>query len=623
MQSTHVDWKKIVTHPIALLAFLLLTVFLVYLPALSVPPYLDDNSAILNNTRVTDIKNISLIFRDFFVGRGLVQLSLALEWHYFDDEIRAMHGFNILYHLLAAMLVYFCVRAVRRFLYPGSQNEWRRYAGLGAALVFALHPVNTQPVTYIISRANILATIFFLAGIFFPLKIYFLYRARERTFWARCLWFASMLAVFAVCFLLGLGSKEIIVTLPLVWLMLLACAWRRERILTILKRLSLFCLPFAILFIAYFIYRKVTLGAYLSFPDIEARSPWVNFGTQICIMVLYYIPRTLIPVNLLFRPPFPLVNSIGDPRLLLSVLVLILIGMIALYLFRKKTEISLGIFWFFVTLAPTSTLIPLWDLIAERRLYLSMIGAALIAESLFFYLWKQSRRPIRLAAVNYSAAVVILFSVLTLMRNVEYQNPTRFWHKEHLYSPYNLENLHNYLYRLSQNNHGDEAKKVLQNLNWDKIKEQNEFIDTGSLDSLIRLMLNYRIEVEYASMLAEKNAEKYPSPFTLNTYQLALMVQHRFKDAMEIIDKTLAMDRNHVDTLFNKAFIFRIFGLYSSAEECLAMAMRLRPDDIVLLEEQVELYRAMKKDTGPIETKIEALKGKNKYASEIDLKSSL
>ncbi|MGC9329146.1 MAG: tetratricopeptide repeat protein, partial [Candidatus Hinthialibacter sp.] len=404
---------------------------------------------------------------------------------------------------------------------------------------------------------------------------------------------------------------------------LLACSWRGERNGTILKRLLLFCLPFVILFIAYFIYRKVTTGAFLYFPDIEARSPWVNFGTQMCIVVMYYIPRTLIPVNLLFRPPFPLVQSIGDPRLWFSAFALILIGLIALYLFRKRTEISFGIFWFFVTMAPTSTFIPLWDLIAERRVYLSMIGAAVMAESIFFYLWKQPRKPIRLAAVYYSAAIVILFSALTLMRNLEYQNPTRFWYKEHLYSPYNLENLHNYLFRLSQNNREGEVKKVLQNLDWDKIKEENEFIDTTSLDSLIRLMLNYRIEVEYASLLAKENSEKYPTPDSLNTYQLALMVQHRFKDAMEVIDQTLAMNRNHVDTLFNKAFIYRIFGHYKSAEECLAKAIRFRPNDIVLLEEQVELYRAMKKDTGAIEKKIESLRRDNKYASQIDLKSSL
>lgn len=617
-------WKRFLYSPGGLLLLLLGTTFLIYLPALRVPPYLDDNSAILENLRITNPAYLSQIFNGFFFNRGLVQLSLALEWRLSKDAIPLMHLSNIGMHLLAVVLAYYAARAVWKFLYPklAQKDDWKYY-GLISAAVFALHPLNTQPVTYIIARADVMATIFFLLGILIPLQMVFVYSSKPRGLIGRVAWFGATLAVLGICFAFGFSCKEIIATLPPVLLILFVCSWRKEKWPTLLIRFGAFCLPIVGLIGAYLIYRKITFGNYLYIPDIEARSPLVNLYTQICIIVLYYIPRIFIPVNLLFRPPFPLAQSLADPRLIACLFVILSLFVAAAVLWRKKPEFLFGALWFFLTLAPTSSLIPLWDLIAERRIYLASFGFALAAESIFFILRKTPQKNLRSLTLAFSIGVFAIFSILSLQRNFEYQNPARFWLKEHAYSPYNLENLHNYLYTLSQNGEEEQAKKVLTELDWVQLKEKNEFIDTGSLDFLIRMMLHHKIELDYAVFLAEKNAERFPNPYSMNTYQLALMVQRRFKDAMDVIEKTLAINPNHVDTLFNKAFIYRIFNYYNEAQECLTKAMQLQPENIALLEEQVELLKVQQKDAREIEKRVAELKTKNKYSSEMDLRSSL
>ncbi len=619
------DWKRWIASPGFLLALLTIVVIGIYLPALGVPPYLDDYSAIINNSRITKLEDFSNILQHFFTGRGLVQLSFIFEWHTFSNAIRAMHVSNILFHLLAVLLVYFCTRSIWKFLHPDitGDSHWKYY-GLAAAALFALHPINTQPVTYIVARSDVMATIFYLLGIWIPLIVISYFSKRGGG--AIQTGIAAILTLFLVGFFMALGfsCKEIAVTLPVVFWLLLIGSWRRLPIGIFLLRIVLCIVPVLLAIGAYLMYRKSVMGGYLLIEDLQARPPLVNLYTQICILVFYYIPRLLFPVNLLFRPPFPLTTSWLDPRLLisLSLLGIILVGTVLC--FRKKPEIAFGWLWFLVALSPTSSILPLWDLIAERRIYLPLVGLVLMAESLFFTAWKSSRFRGKQLLPAFLFSGLVLFSVLSFLRNAEYRHPIRFWQKEHAYSPYNLENLHNYLYALSQEGHDGQVKDILTHLDWNIVKEKNDTVDTGSLDALIRLMLNYRVEVDYATLLAQKNAEKFPNqPLMLHTYQLALMVQQRFKDAMDVIDQTLKTDPNHVDTLLNQAYIYRIFGHFDLARSAVERALSLSPEYIPSLEELAELLKSTNQDASVVEKKIQDLRKQNKFANELELKSSL
>ena len=616
---------KWIQKPWILLLILIAATFIIYLPAINVPPYLDDNSAIVNNSRITDIQNQDIIFRDFFIGRGLTNLLYSLEWHYFSDPIKAMHVTSILFHLLAVILVYFASKSIWKFLYPeiAEDPNWKYY-GLIAASVVALHPINTQCVTYVIARAGILATIFYLLGITIPLIGMRYLNSRGTNAIKTILATVLTVATIGACLMLGVACKEIAVTLPAAFMVLWICSWRKKSIATLLLRITLCTLPVLIAFGGFLLYRKSQMGGYLLIEDLQARSMTANLYTQICVIVLYYVPRILVPVNLLFRPPYALAETIFDTRFLFSLAIIIAVGIMVLKHFRKKPEYLFGYLWFFITLAPTSSILPLWDIIAERRLYLPMFGIAVVAESLFFALIKSDSFIPKKKIVAYTVSILVLFSSLTLFQNIEYQNPIRFWSREFAYSPYNLENLHNYLYRLAESGQDQKVQEVLQQLDWDRVREENKNIDTGSLDTLIRFMLNYRIEVDYAALLAQKNAEKFNKNLLLqNTYQLALLIQGKIDEAMNVIEQTLQIDPNHIDTLLNKSLILRAQGQFAASQECLDRARSVAPNYLPVLEEQLELDRAQNKDTSALEKRIRDIQANSKYVNEIGLKSSI
>jgi protein O-mannosyl-transferase len=615
----------ILASPWFLLFILLAWVFIAYIPALSVPAYLDDYSAIINNPRVTNHANLPQILEHFFFNRGLVQLSFAMEWHYFSEAIKAMHLMNVLYHLIATLLVYFCVRAIWQFLYPKiEQQKYWSYHGLIAASFFALHPINTQPVTYIISRANIFATIFFVLGILLSLKIISCWSPEPKSVVKRLLVVVSVIIAMSGCFALGLSSKEIIITLPVIFALLLVYSIRDKKPSLIILRIFLASLPVLLVFGAYLMYRKYTLGAFLSIPDMEARTPLTNLYTQTCIIVFYYIPRIVAPVNLLFRPTFAVVESLFDPKFLVAASAIMAALVVAVLRFRKSPEISFGILWFFIALAPTSSIIPIWDLVAERRIYLPSIGIAIIVESSIFALIKYKNLKWKKPAMGFFLSMLVVFSTLTLWRNFEYQNPVSFWQKEHVAAPNNLENLHNYLYRLTEAGQDEKVKSILSDLNWNEIKSKNEFVDGNSLDFLLRIMLHNNIEQDYATLLAKKNVENHPgNVLFLHTYQLGLMRTNKIAEALDAINQTLQINPRHIDTLVNKAILFRLGRLYKDANACLQYALKCEPDSRMVLDELVLLYESTGNDASQFKERIKALKKHDKYSSQIELKSSL
>jgi hypothetical protein len=218
---------------------------------------------------------------------------------------------------------------------------------LAAAALFALHPINTQPVTYIVARSMSWQRSF-ICGHLDSSDRDFVFLKRGGG--AIQTGIAAILTLFLVGFswLLGFSCKEIAVTLPVVFWLLLIGSWRRLPIGIFLLRIVLCIVPVLLAIGAYLMYRKSVMGGYLLIEDLQARPPLVNLYTQICILVFYYIPRLLFPVNLLFRPPFPLTTSWLDPRLLISLSLLGIIRSEPFSVFEKSLKSRLdgyGFWW--------------------------------------------------------------------------------------------------------------------------------------------------------------------------------------------------------------------------------------------------------------------------------------
>jgi len=602
-------WLRVLKHPLFLISLTLFAIFLLYIPSLDVPPYMDDYIAIFMNPQVTDLSNLRYVLKEYLVNRGLVQISFALDWHLAPGRIAVMHLTSILWHILAAGLTWLCVKNLwRLFYYPDSQNHpASRYFGLIAAVFFGFHPINTQPATYLAARADVMATVFFLLGVIVACWMLIrIEKAQSRPGGLAVQLFALSLTV-GVFTAAGLGCKEIIITLPALVLLQLILFWRNKPVKTILFRSFLYCLPMIAAVAGYLAYRILVLGAVFGFPDVEARSPMENFLTQICILVLYYLPRVFLPFKLLFAPSFPPVGSWADPRLYFSLAVILILLGTAVYYLRKRPETGYGILWFFVTLAPTSSFIPLWDLIAERRLYLPLIGVGLVVESVA-YLFLQNRNSlIQKRAVALLAAFTILFTYLTVRRNMDYRDPVQFWYREVKYSPDSLSPFHSLIYKLADEGRNEEAVAAFKTIDWKKIK-QHKFISGDRLDFLIRFMLIHDIDLNRAAQLAESHVSMHPESTTyLATLQYAYMKQNRLEEAMATVQKALRITPWHLESLVNQATLYQLTNENDKALESLQKAVKYYPNDTMGWVGLADYYDRTGKDSTEIRKKIAAL----------------
>lgn len=145
---------------------LTLLIVLVYSNTILNTFHFDDIPSILEKPWIRGLDKIPEFILSFF-QRPLVILSFNLNYSISGFEVWSYHIFNILFHIIATLLVYKLVQQIIFFLRKHSnKNTFHLFSWpYFSALVFALHPLSTQSVTYISSRSSILATIFYILAL--------------------------------------------------------------------------------------------------------------------------------------------------------------------------------------------------------------------------------------------------------------------------------------------------------------------------------------------------------------------------------------------------------------------------------------------------------------------------
>ena len=159
-------WRGRLSDPRLHLALLALATLPVYLPALGAPFYLDDYPSILDNPAITRWHGFAALHA-FAPMRWLTYLTLAFDYRRFGPDARGYHGVNIVLHLLVAFAVYGLARALLRTprLASTGTPAARTALPLLAAALFALHPLHTEAVTYVVQRLTSLVALFYIAAL--------------------------------------------------------------------------------------------------------------------------------------------------------------------------------------------------------------------------------------------------------------------------------------------------------------------------------------------------------------------------------------------------------------------------------------------------------------------------
>lgn len=358
---------------------------------------------------------------------------------------RGYHAVNLLIHVLAGLTLFGLIRRTIRVapFFNERVQASAHWIAFGIAMLWLLHPLQTQSVTYIIQRAESLMGLFYLLMLYGLLRFATTAAQPLKSIWLFCTIVAAAL---------GMGSKAVMVTAPVVALaydrVFLAANWRE----LISKRWIAHAGITASLLVL--VISGVVQGVLFPASSSKARSATVGFGLsdknhlyrvtsfEYLLTEAKVIPRYLklsaLPIDQVLDYKMEKVDpnalSAGElfaESLLPGLLVLALLGGTIVALVKKPWLGFLGV-WFFVILAPTSSIIPIRDPIYEHRMYLSL--AAVLALFVAGVWWLVSRlgkeglaHSIGPICAGVCLAPAIAFMVLTIQRNTLYSDPLALW----------------------------------------------------------------------------------------------------------------------------------------------------------------------------------------------------
>lgn len=410
--------------------------FMVYCNTFNMSFNFDDAANIINNPVIREF-NPAGIKQAFKTSRGVGIITFQMNYQLSGLNVFSYHLLNLFIHIASALLVYRFLALLLKT--PCFREDSDTYltslpTPFFSALIFVVHPIQTQAVTYIVQRFTSLATLFYLAAAICYLQARLCQSKESRPVSAStAAWLAGCVAASFCAF----NSKQIAYTLPLTLVLLECLCFRvdKKKLLAIaaisVTALGAFLLKFGF-GKASFEQALIAMDEATRLQTITSRSDYLF--TQFRV-ILTYIRLLFLPVNQSVEYDYALSHSFLEPAVLGSFSVLLLLFGGALILVRRSRTgnvgqrvIAFGIFWFFLTLAIESSVLPIIDLIFEHRVYLPSVGAiAAITTAGLNFAWRRDLEKGKGVACVALLLIAVVFAGAAWKRNLVWQSEVTLW----------------------------------------------------------------------------------------------------------------------------------------------------------------------------------------------------
>ena len=399
--------------------------FLVYYNSLPNEFVFDDESVVIGNASIQSLSNIPKFFSadegfHKVIGRyyrPVVSASYAIDYAIWGLDPYGYHLTNVIIHIIACLLLFKILSALFW------RYKYRNLFSLFATLIFAVHPIHTEAVSWVSGRTDSLVTLFFFASFLCYLEF-----TKEQEFVKSEKAFRKIetknyfyLALSLLFYATGLLTKEMIITMPLI-IILYDFVYRK-------KNLNYFkenWITYALFILVTLVYIWVR---YELLKDVPERDNYLYFkgksydivaGTMLKTIPVYF-RLMFAPVPLLYHynGVIPDVSSFMDSAVSLSLAFIALLIVISVYFYKKDSIISFCILFFLITLLPVMNIVPTMNLMAERFLYFPSFALALLICHLAML--GSSKRDFSILLIGL-LVIISLLSYLTYKRNIDWKD---------------------------------------------------------------------------------------------------------------------------------------------------------------------------------------------------------
>ena len=547
-------------------AFILsIITFLFYLPSLNYPFQFDD---LANITKKFSIRTDDPLTRFFSNSRWIADWLNRINYELDKFNPFYYRLFNVLIHIAAGILLFYlisflCQKAKSsKFLNKNSSLIAFATAGL-----FLLHPVQTQTVSYVIQgRLEGLASMLVIANLLVLLNAVTTKKINLKYF---------LIFLSAIISIISFGSKEIIIVTPILfficdWFFLANSEWQN------LKTRIWYHATFALIFYTVFFARYMDFSFFtraisLKMVTANNRGNILTNHAQDVIkpleflisefkVILHYLWIFIWPFSISVEYDWKLSQSFFATDSLIPFLILFSIFSFLIYLIIKKKNvlISFGLSWFFITIAPRTTIIPSPELLVDYKTYLASVGWLFILSIIIVYIAKfiaQQLRGIKQEFLRFAELATLLILLIPIgtesyNRNTVWRSGKEFWKHIVKRAPLKARGHNNYGVTLSEDGKIDKAIKHYQKA----ISLDKYYSDPLSNISVAYAMKNNIDKAIEALQMALLINPSYPEAY--NNIGSLHLSKKDYEKAEEFLDKAIQLRPYYGKAYYNKGRLY-------------------------------------------------------------------
>jgi tetratricopeptide (TPR) repeat protein len=568
----------------------LFLIFLIYSNTFNASWHYDDPSNILDNPRL-HMNHISIesIVQTFFASvdggrylgnryRPVPCLTFALNWYWGGDNVTGYHIVNILIHFFTSSILF--VTILTLFKTPNLTDKYQGseyFIALLAAVLWAINPIQTQAVTYIVQRMASMAAMFYILSIFFYVK--------GRLCQSRTQQVLSYTACF-LSFLLALGSKENTAILP-VTLCLIEITFFQNLTPSIIKKSGIF---FALSFLTMIIIGSVFFMEknilYILTDNAFKHRPFTLIERVLteARIVVFHLSQIFYPIpdRLSLLHDITISTSLFRPWTtmpsILTIFFLICTGFLQI---RKRPILSFAILFFFVNHLIESTVLPL-QLIFEHRNYLPSLFIFFPVATGFKFLldfYSKSKNIVYVILIVFMTFLLTVVGISTYIRNMDWATEKSLWTDMLLKAP-GLALPYQYIGKY-YNNIGDYGNALAFYNKSLSLKNQDSAQTTVvSLNNIAGIYLNtgkYETSLKYY----KKALDIYPASPKVRYFMVFSLIElSRLEEALENVDMLISQGYyNYTDCMNQKAIILLKLKRTDEAIQCFKEIYQKKSDN--------------------------------------------